>query len=96
MPDFTGNSFFNTRGNFLINPKAGLIFVDHVTSDLLLLTGTVEILWDKTPEIEAFRGAQRAWRFTLTRGVRIKQGSPMSWTSNEASPRTDETGEWPA
>ncbi len=28
VPDFAGNLFFNTLGNFLVNPKAGLVFVD--------------------------------------------------------------------
>ena len=28
VPEFAGNLFFNTLGNFLLNPKAGLVFVD--------------------------------------------------------------------
>ncbi len=63
VPDYLGNFHFNTLGNFLVNPKAGLLFVDFKTGDMLTLTGTVEILWDD-PETEFFAGAERLWRFT--------------------------------
>ena len=39
VPDFAGNLFFNTLGNFLLNPKAGLLFVDFATGDMLQMTG---------------------------------------------------------
>ena len=41
IPDFAGNRFFNTLGNFLSNPKGGLVFPDWETGDLLQLTGDV-------------------------------------------------------
>ena len=37
IPDFSGNRFFNTLGNLIANPKAGLLFVDFETGDLLQL-----------------------------------------------------------
>ncbi len=46
IPDFTGNSMFNTLGNFVCNPYAGLIFIDFEQGRLLQLTGKAEILWD--------------------------------------------------
>jgi predicted pyridoxine 5'-phosphate oxidase superfamily flavin-nucleotide-binding protein len=55
IPDFSGNSHFNTLGNFLLNPKAGLSFVDFETGDVLMLSGSVEILWEESPEVRAFR-----------------------------------------
>src|SRR5690349_20843226 len=39
IPDFSGNRFFNTLGNLLANPKAGLLFVDFEKGDLLQLSG---------------------------------------------------------
>src|SRR3546814_14766932 len=42
IPDFSGNQFFNTLGNIAINPRAGLLFVDFATGDLLTLTGRSE------------------------------------------------------
>lgn len=94
IPDYVGNFAFNTLGNFLLNPKAGLLFIDFETGDLLQLTGTVELLWDKTEEIEAFRGAERAWRFHLHHGVCLKNASPLRWTFGEQSPNSRLTGDW--
>lgn len=40
IPDYSGNFAFNTLGNLLVNPHAGLLFIDFDSGDLLLLTGT--------------------------------------------------------
>lgn len=94
VPDFSGNFAFNTLGNFLVNPKAGLLFIDFASGDIVQLTGTVELLWDVTPEIAAFEGAQRAWRFHLTHGQRLIGASPLAFVDGEASPRSLQTGQW--
>ncbi|HKY46193.1 MAG TPA: pyridoxamine 5'-phosphate oxidase family protein [Pyrinomonadaceae bacterium] len=44
IPDFAGNRFFNTLGNLLLNPRAGLLFIDFNSGDLLLLSGRIEII----------------------------------------------------
>jgi hypothetical protein len=85
IPDYSGNFFFNTLGNFLINPKAGLTFVDFESGDLLMLSGRVEILWDG-PEVAALEGAERAWRFTLDHGLWLRSALPLRWRFREASP----------
>ncbi len=94
VPDFSGNFAFNTLGNFLVNPVAGLMFIDFATGDILQLTGTVELIWDVTPEIAAFEGAQRAWRFHLSHGHRLVGASPLAFAAGEASPRSLQTGQW--
>ena len=48
-------SFFNTLGNFLVNPKGGLAFPDWETGDLLQLTGDVEVILDLTRRSKTFR-----------------------------------------
>ena len=40
VPDFSGNRFFNTLGNLMANPKAGLLFPDFETGDLLQIGGS--------------------------------------------------------
>ncbi len=79
IPDYTGNFAFNTLGNFLLNPKAGLLFIDFITGDLLMLTGTTELIWDKTPDVAAMPDAERAWRFTLDHGLKLSGASPLHW-----------------
>lgn len=94
VPDYLGNFAFNTLGNFLVNPKGGLLFIDFDNGDLLQVTGSVEILWDKDEEISAFQGAERAWRLQVERAVRIKHALPMQWVFKENSPVTELTGSW--
>lgn len=94
IPDFPGNNLFNTLGNFLVNPKAGLVFIDFTTGDLLSLTGTVEILPDDHEEVKAFQGAQRAWRFTLDHGVWLDDALPFRSTLGDYSPNTLLTDTW--
>lgn len=79
VTDFRGNNYFNTLGNFFLNPQAGLLFADFENGDLLMLTGTVEIIWDG-PEVAAFDGADRAWRFALSQGRRLRDALPLRWS----------------
>ncbi|MFP6562346.1 pyridoxamine 5'-phosphate oxidase family protein [Paraburkholderia sp. B3] len=95
IPDFAGNLFFNTLGNFVVNPRAGLVFVDYATGDLLQLTGHAEVVLD-SPEIAAFQGAERLWRFTPRRVVYRAEALPLRWTVQDdgASPNALLTGNW--
>jgi ferredoxin-NADP reductase/predicted pyridoxine 5'-phosphate oxidase superfamily flavin-nucleotide-binding protein len=94
IPDYPGNNLFNTLGNFLINPKGGLIFFDFSSGNLLMLTGTVELLWDDQHVFQAFKGAQRAWTFTVHHGVILKDALPFRATLGDYSPNTLMTGTW--
>ncbi|WP_206997977.1 2Fe-2S iron-sulfur cluster-binding protein [Trinickia mobilis] len=95
VPDFSGNLFFNTLGNFLSNPRAGLVFIDFASGDLLQLTGDVEVDLD-SPEIATFRGAERLWRFTPRRIVYRAGAMPLRWTmpADGFSPYSTMTGSW--
>ena len=95
VPDFAGNLFFNTLGNFSVNPRAGLVFVDFATGDLLQMTGVPEVVLEG-PEIAAFQGAERFWRFRPTRIVHRPVGLPLRWAdeADGASPNSLMTGDW--
>lgn len=97
VPDFAGNLFFNTLGNFSVNPRAGLVFVDFATGDLLQITGIPEVVLEG-PEIAAFQGAERLWRVTPTRIVYRPAGLPLRWAdeADGASPNSLMTGDWAA
>ncbi|SEQ17618.1 hypothetical protein SAMN03159444_01238 [Pseudomonas sp. NFACC02] len=95
VPDFNGNLFFNTLGNLLLNPPAGLVFADFETGDMLQMTGTTEVLLD-APEIAAFQGAERLWRFTPQRIVYRERALPLRWTAAEDGDSSSSlmTGSW--
>lgn len=95
IPDFAGNTFFNTLGNIMVNPLAGLVFVSYATGDLLQLTGRAEVLID-APDIARFDGAQRLWRFMPEQIVRRDRALPLRWDIDPdgASPQALATGSW--
>jgi uncharacterized protein len=43
IPDYPGNGMFNTLGNFMLNPRAGLTFVDFGANRQLQMTGEVSL-----------------------------------------------------
>ncbi|MEX3776771.1 pyridoxamine 5'-phosphate oxidase family protein [Pseudomonas sp. MYb118] len=95
IPDFNGNLFFNTLGNILLNPRAGLLFIDFQSGDLLQMSGSAEVLLDD-PEIAAFQGAERLWRFKPERVVLRQAAIPLRWVDEEEgeSPNSLMTGSW--
>src|SRR5262249_2573207 len=61
VPDFAGNRYFNTLGNFVLHPRGGLLFADLVRGDRLVVRGTVEIAWTEP----------RAWRLHVRDAWRL-------------------------
>ncbi len=88
FPDYRGNNHFNTFGNLLLSPQAGLTFIYFSTGDLLFLTGLAEIIWEGD-EVAAIPGALRLVRFTLTHGRRVENAVPIRWDFQNYSPRLE-------
>src|SRR5262249_3284086 len=95
IPDYAGNPYYNTFGNFLGDPRAPLRFVDFAWGDVLQLQGTVESDWD-ADQARQVEGAQRTWRFTVARGWRRRAAIPLRWRFVDYSPATLRTGIWPS
>ena len=93
IPDFSGNQFFNTLGNFLVNPKAGLLFPDFATGDVLQLSGSVEVLFD-SPRMAAFEGALRLWRFRVESVVRRRAVLRCRGPVRDEAAEAELTGTW--
>jgi uncharacterized protein len=93
IPDFAGNLHFNTLGNFRVNPRAGLAFVDFQSGDMLQLVGRAEVLLESA-DIAAFQGAERLWTFTPTRIVRRWAAFPLRFDFVDWSPNALMTGDW--
>lgn len=88
VPDYTGNFFFNTIGNLLVEPHAGVLFIDFVSGDLLQFTGDTELVLDG-PEIARRPGAQRLWRLQPTRGAWLRSAFRLCFgegTTSTVSP----------
>lgn len=43
FPDYPGNNFFNSIGNILVNPKAGLLFVDFQNAIRVRINGLATV-----------------------------------------------------
>ena len=93
VPDFVGNYFFNTLGNLVVNPRAGLLFIDFDNGDLLYVAVTADILWDG-PEVDSFAGAQRLMRFKVQAMRLVESSLPLHWSESELSPVLEATGTW--
>lgn len=95
IPDFNGNLFFATLGNFLVNGKAGLMFADYETGDVLQLTGDAKVVLE-SPEIAVFQGAERLWTFMPRRVVLRRGALALRWSPQQggASPASLMTGDW--
>jgi len=93
FPDFTGNYHFNTVGNILLNPRAGFLFIDFETRDLLYLTGRAEVIWEGA-KVNAFQGAERFIRFHIEEWRRVAASLPMRFEFDEYSPFLQNSGSW--
>jgi len=86
IPDYPGNSMFNTLGNFTANPRAGLIFLDFQSHRTLQLTGRPEILYDVDGTETETGGTKRHWQFHIERWVEIGQAQRLDWSLLDYSP----------
>jgi hypothetical protein len=72
--DYAGNGMFNTLGNLVENPRAGLLFVDFESGDLLQLAGRAEV------------GDDFAVRFDVEAVRETPRGTPLRSRLVEYSP----------
>ncbi len=78
VPDYKGNSMFNTLGNFEVDPHGGMAFVDFDAARVLQLTGRATVQWDLTdaPE-QPTGGTRRYWDFTVERVIDAPIAHPL-------------------
>lgn len=86
IPDYVGNSMFNTLGNLAVNPRAGLVFLDFERNRSLQLTGRVEILWDREDTAGRTGGTQRFWTFEIDRWRESETHAGLRWKFLDYSP----------
>ncbi len=87
FPDYAGNNHYNTLGNLLLDPRAGLVFVDFERGNLLQLTGLATIEW-KATDLERFPGARRMIVFELDEAVEVEGALSLRWDAPTGSVRS--------
>ncbi len=86
IPDYPGNSMFNTLGNFMVNPKAGLLIVDFEIGKTLQLTGTAEIIWNEENSDKETGGSRRFWKFQINERLESYLPKGVQWKFVDYSP----------
>jgi uncharacterized protein len=86
VPDYVGNSMFNTLGNFAVNPKAGILLIDFTTGNTLQATGSVEIAWPTKEANMHTNDSGRYWLFHIDEWMVTNTLANTSWTYLDASP----------
>lgn len=86
IPDYVGNSMYNTLGNFTVNPWAGLVFVDIERGRTLQLTGRAEVLWDHEDPAGKTGGTRRSWDFKIDRWRESSVPASVQWEFLDYSP----------
>lgn len=90
IPDYPGNSMFNTLGNFEINPNAGLVFIDFTNKKILQLTGKAKVLWFIENTDTETAGTLRYWKFDIESWRESKISFDIEWEYLDASPHNPE------
>ncbi len=86
IPDYSGNSMYNTLGNFVTNPVAGITIPDFTTGACLQLTGKVQIHWDLPEEELSKAGTNRYWDFFVEQWKLTQDATPQKWEYLDESP----------
>ena len=86
IPDYIGNSMFQTLGNLSVNPRAGLVLIDFDRGAALQLTGRAEILWDQDDVKGKTGGTKRFWNFKIDRWLASDVPAALRWEFVDYSP----------
>lgn len=72
IPDYRGNSMFNTLGNFAVVDRAGLVFLDFEGARLLQVRGTVTVHFDEVEDPrQPTGGTGRYWHVQIERWIEL-------------------------
>ena len=88
IPDYPGNSMYNSLGNLFENPQAGLLFIDFEQGKSLQLTGKVSLEMDQhsAEDLEKSGGSGRFWTFQIEKWIETKNHHKIDWELVDFSP----------
>ena len=84
-PDYPGNGMFQSLGNLALNPRAGLLFPDFATGQVLQLTGQAYVDWSPG-HARRFPGAERVVVFKIEEARTLPDPRPLRWIFDSYSP----------
>ncbi|KAK3714058.1 hypothetical protein LTR37_008087 [Vermiconidia calcicola] len=84
-PEYSGNRLYQTLGNLVVNPLAGVCVPDFETGDMLYLTGTTEILVGKDAAALLPR-SNLAVKISITSSRFVANALPFRGIEGERSP----------
>ncbi|NRB47759.1 MAG: pyridoxamine 5'-phosphate oxidase family protein [Saprospiraceae bacterium] len=88
IPDYPGNSLFQTLGNIYENPNTGLLFVNFERGEILQLSGKAELAFDQTSGADLSKSGEtgRFWLFDTEQWRLTRQHHEVDWTFLSYSP----------
>ena len=87
VPDYPGNNMFNTLGNFAVDERASLAFLDFDRGRLLQMTGTVMLQPSGEEDLRRPTGGTgRYWDFRISRWIELPVVASFAWELLEYSP----------
>jgi hypothetical protein len=86
VPDYAGNSLFNTFGNLLSDPRAGVTAMDFDGGRMLQMTGEASIEWNQPDPDGVTGGTGRFWTFTVHLWRLLSLPGTARWEFLDASP----------
>lgn len=86
LPDYRGNSLFQTLGNFELDSRCGLAFVDFERGRILAATGHALSEFGAEDPTHPAGGTGRYWSFTVDQWIEFPLSSAARWALVERSP----------
>jgi hypothetical protein len=86
IPDYEGNSMYQTLGNFQLDPRAGLALIDFERQRVLSITGRAALDFGADEPHHPSGGTGRYWTFTVDRWVERSLPPGITWTLVDRSP----------
>lgn len=88
IPDYLGNSMYNTLGNMFENSNVGLVFIDFDHGHILQLNGEVQLLFDQHSEADKLKTMDtgRYWLYEPKQWIQTKFHHSISWEFIDNSP----------
>jgi predicted pyridoxine 5'-phosphate oxidase superfamily flavin-nucleotide-binding protein len=78
VPDYVGNTFFNTLGNLQLQARCGLLFIDFARGTRVHLACRARLLAE-VPDPGRWPGALRLLELEVQECLRIDGGLPLRW-----------------